>query len=207
VRSASYVSPVTDPIRPPIKGAEWSVNPLGGMGQFERLTARQKGAIGLGPSLAGGGMPRGTGLGEDPYGQRLTTGNLRRNGQIIINNMVWFNAQFDPMQEPNLPALTPQQELDELARARAQAASSLERARPGAGGGGGGGGAGGRRLAPEGQFMVLRDFVAKDVAIIDKQNASIRAEMTEAGIPIREPQPDPLAPEAQAKPPAPAQEP
>jgi hypothetical protein len=190
VRSASYVTPEVDPIKPPVKATEWNVNPLGGMMRLDRVTARQKGVMGLGPSLAGGGMPRGAGADNDTFGQRLTAGNIRRNGQIIINGMVWMNPQFDPMQEPNLPAISPQQELDELMRARAQSASSVDRIR------------GGKRAAPDGQLVVIQEFVAKDVALIEKQIAAIRAEMTEAGLPIKEPTAETVTQDgSEAKPP------
>ncbi len=173
-RSASYVAPGSDPIVPPVTAKEWNANPLPAM-RVDRATARAKGVVGLGPSVVGGGMPRGADQAYDPLGQQVLLGNLRGNGQIIFNNgQMWIAQQFDPMLEPDLPTPTPQQELTELVRARTQAAGSLAQNRNA------------RKPVPDGQLDILKDFVARDVAMIDKQIAAIKAEMTEAGIAIPE---------------------
>lgn len=174
VRSESYVAPGSDPIVPPVGAKEWNVNPLPST-RIDRATARAKGVAGLGPSVVGGGMARGADEINDPLGQQLVLGNLRRNGQIVINNgLVWIAPQADPMIEPDLPVQTPQQELADLQRARAQATGAIAQNRNP------------RKPVPDGQLDILQDFVARDVAMIDKQIAAIKAEMTEAGIAVPE---------------------
>jgi hypothetical protein len=184
VRSAAYVRVDGEAaIVPPLKASEWNDKPLGGQFKLDRLAARQKGAPGAGPELVGGGMPRGVDREAANNGQQLAGGIVRRNGQLFVNGIMWMPAQFDPLaQEANLAPLSPQDELNELVRARTSAAGSVDRARNNR-----------RAVLPDGQIVAIQDFVAKDIAMIDKQIAAIRAEMTEAGLSISEPPNEPAA--------------
>lgn len=177
VRADSILRPEQAAIRPPVVPQDWSDRQTTAQIRVERLAARRKGPTPGGPTLVGGGMPRGADQLNDQLDPRQYAGAFRRNGQvIIINNMVFAPGigvvgGFDPMAEANYPPMKPQEELAELTRARGQHAMGEAKAglvrRPGADGRGG--------------VVIMQNMPGRELQIIDKQIAAIRAELAESG--------------------------
>lgn len=163
-RIGNLVETAGEPIRPPVDAQAWTSVPAAFMDRRQdRVLLRHKG-LDIGPAVAGGGMARGATQDFDLIArQQLAAFGGRRNAQWL-NNQIWIN-QWEAMQEPAAPAMRPQEELDAMLEARAAAAGGRVGVRPQDG----------------------MDFGGQMLRLIDKQIAALRAEMTEQGVPIREP--------------------
>jgi len=208
VRSASYISPPGEAIKPPIKvgvapgvngGApDWAMSPAAMM-RLDRSIARAKGGSGIGPMVVGGGMPRGALLSDEQASQRMVAGNSRRlggGGQVFVNmnGVIFLQNQgvgfggfggvggFDAMADTAPAARTLQQELDALTTARKQSANASDKVRAAPLRRQVQGGAGGM-----GQAMTPAEAVEREGKLLEKQIAAIRAEMAEQGITPQEP--------------------
>ena len=98
-----------------------------------------------------------------------------------------FNAMFppggagggmswDPSLEPTMPAMSPAEELEELARAKVRFQFELEAYRPKPD----------TAVNEQAALMERIKAIEGAVKIIDKQSAAITAELTEAGQPVPE---------------------
>lgn len=163
-----------------------------------RATLRQKGMADMivCPELAGGGMPRGAEMIDEFSDPRFAALAGRGNAQLIRrgNQVVWLangvilqQQQFDPFQGSTQPPMSLQEELDEATRASAMlrtVTAMNKQVRP-------------NLPRPEVAIDGLPPAPTNDqkVRMYDMQIAAIRAEMREAGQPIREPKPELVIPD------------
>lgn len=172
VRAVSILGPAEKAIAPPIAPENWTERPMNFRG--DRLSARRKSVSIGGPTLVGGGMPRGAERlnAQADGGQYAQV--FRRNGQLVINGMVLVAGAgaMDPFAESAYPPMSPQEELAELTRARDQYALVQGKA----------GGARVGRVVPDGPVIMTAEVPAKELAIIEKQISAVRAELVESGL-------------------------
>lgn len=175
VRAESILGPADRPIAPPTVPDNWAERAPSF--RNDRMSMRRKSMAMGGPTLVGGGMPRGAEQINAGQDSRQYAQVFRRNGQVIINNGVIFLPGFagvDPFGDSPYPAMKPQEELAELQRARDQYALLAGKAPPG------------RRVLPDGPVVMAPESPTRELSIIDKQIAAVRAEMIEAGLPLPE---------------------
>lgn len=169
VRAADYAPASVEPIKPPIGAAQWPTQAIGQQNP-SASTMRRKGD--MGPVVAGGGMPRGAKVNLDEFTIRGFAGNAGRMRGRAFNAMFapGPGIMWDASLEPIMPAMSPQDELEELARERTMRVSELETYKPRPG-------ATGDEPAVKERVRAIRSTLS----IIEQQMAAIRAEQTGAG--------------------------